>query len=291
MRNAGPGLFMILVHRLFTDRRRLPPWLLALFAVQLALEAAAPALAPLSGRTGWLAYQVAPALLETLFVGLAIYWTVADWRADMVETRRRARAVVLVLLGVSVVASSLLLRVVIPQDLAANYQTQVGLGLANLLLVGFILVRLMGEDVGAYLESRPRRAVQPPRAGSEDAAGLARLTALMEEERLYREPGLSLRALADRAGLPEYRLRRLIHEALGFRNFNAFLHHYRIAEACEQLSAPELRRTPVLTIALSVGYQSVNTFNRGFREVTGMTPTDYRTAPPRNGANPSPKTE
>jgi len=292
LRNMGPGLFMLLVHRLFTDRRRVPGWLLVLFALQLFLEEPAQALLPLQGRTGWIVGEVAPTLLQTLFAGLAIYWTLAYWRADLVEARRRARAVILLVLGLDVIASSLLLRVLIPQDSLANYQTHVALSVANLAIVGFILVRLMAGDVSEFLDPRPRRTIQP-RSGSEDEAGLARLKALMEQDRLYREPRLSLKALADRAGLPEYRLRRLIHEALGFRNFNAFLHHYRIAEACEQLADPKLRRTPVLTIALSVGYQSVNTFNRGFREVTGMTPSDYRAAPAADARAgiPSPKTE
>jgi AraC-like DNA-binding protein len=82
--------------------------------------------------------------------------------------------------------------------------------------------------------------------------------------------------LADHAGVPEYRLRKLIHEQLGFANFNAFLHAWRIREACEQLRDPARRRTPILTVALSVGYQSVNTFNRGFREVMGTTPSAWR---------------
>ncbi len=98
----------------------------------------------------------------------------------------------------------------------------------------------------------------------------------MADERLYRRPGLTLKALADKAGIPEYRLRKLIHERLGFANFNAFLHAWRIREACEQLRDPAQRRTPILTIALSVGYQSVNTFNRGFRDVIGMAPSTWR---------------
>ena len=40
------------------------------------------------------------------------------------------------------------------------------------------------------------------------------------------------------------------------------------------------RRVPILTIALSTGYQSVNTFNRGFREVMGITPSAYRSQDP-----------
>ncbi len=47
-------------------------------------------------------------------------------------------------------------------------------------------------------------------------------------------------------------------------------------EACRQLSDPNRKRTPILTIALSVGYASVNTFNRGFREVMGVTPSAWR---------------
>jgi AraC-like DNA-binding protein len=109
---------------------------------------------------------------------------------------------------------------------------------------------------------------------------------LIEEKHAYREPGLTLAGLAARVGVPEYRLRKLIHEELGHRNFNAFLHAYRVREACAQLSDPTMRRIPVLTIALSVGYQSVNTFNRGFREVMGVTPSAYRA-----GENAAPNPE
>ncbi len=107
---------------------------------------------------------------------------------------------------------------------------------------------------------------------------MARLTALLEEERICEQEGLSLGGLAKRVGLPEYRLRKLIHEQLGYRNFNALIHDYRIREACRQLSDPALRRTPILTIALSVGYSSINTFSRGFREITGVTPSAWREA-------------
>jgi AraC-like DNA-binding protein len=88
--------------------------------------------------------------------------------------------------------------------------------------------------------------------------------------------------------LPEYRLRRLIHEELGHRNFNSFLHEYRIREACGQLGDQQQWRTPILTIALSVGYQSINTFNRAFREVTGMTPSAYRSAKGQSRARQQP---
>jgi AraC-like DNA-binding protein len=115
-----------------------------------------------------------------------------------------------------------------------------------------------------------------PTVAPEIAGVLARLSALMETERVYRRPNLSIKELADLAQVPEYRLRKIIHEQLGYPNFNVFLHNYRIREACRQLRDPALRRIPILTIALSTGYQSINTFNRGFREVLDMTPSAYR---------------
>ena len=42
------------------------------------------------------------------------------------------------------------------------------------------------------------------------------------------------------------------------------------------LSDPDQARTPILTIALTVGYQSINTFNRAFREIMGETPSAFR---------------
>ncbi|MDQ0464002.1 AraC-like DNA-binding protein [Caulobacter ginsengisoli] len=275
-RNLAPGLFMLLVFRLFADRQRPPPVLWGLLAAQLFLEEPVRWLLPAGSALAPLLTQIAPTLLQLLFAGLAVYWTLADWRFDLVEARRRARALVLVVVGINVVASSLLLRWLIPADSLANYQTHLGLGVANLLLMGGLLFRYMGES--RLLDpDRPRERATPA-AQSADAAALARLERLLSEGLVYREPNLTLGVLAERVGVPEYRLRRLIHEALGHRNFNAFLHSYRIAEACEQLRDPALRRTPILTIGLSVGYQSINTFNRAFREVTGQTPSVWRAA-------------
>ena len=116
------------------------------------------------------------------------------------------------------------------------------------------------------------------KAEADLAPAVARLTRLLDEDHVCRREGLSLKALADLVDLPEYRLRRLIHEQLGYRNFNALLHDYRIREACRQLSDPSLRRTPILTIALDAGFNSIGPFNRAFRAKAGMTPSEYRRA-------------
>lgn len=280
MRNLSPGLFMVLAHRLFVDDRPFPRVLALLFAVQMLLEEPVGWLIPPDAAFSRVVEEAAPALLQVLFVICAIYWCIANWRVDLINARRQTRAVVIIVLGMKTMASSLLLRVVIDQATIASYyahETTVALGAVVFI---FILMRVSKEWLREHLALEPSPAAAAsksvPRSSGEAEIALARLRSALEDDKLYLDPELSLGKLAERLGLPEYRLRKLIHEHLGFRNFNAFLHSYRIKEACRMLEDPEQARTPILTIALSVGYQSVNTFNRGFREVVGVTPSAFR---------------
>ena len=103
-----------------------------------------------------------------------------------------------------------------------------------------------------------------------------RLEQLMTVERVYRREGLTIGTLSAELGVPEYRLRQLINEGLGHRNFNAFLNRYRIEEAKAALVDPEQVEVPVLTIAMDTGFQSIGPFNRAFKAATDLTPTEFR---------------
>jgi AraC-like DNA-binding protein len=76
--------------------------------------------------------------------------------------------------------------------------------------------------------------------------------------------------------IPEYRLRRLINQELGHRNFVDFVNRYRLAETKAALIDPAQEAVPILTIALDAGFQSIGPFNRAFKAHTGMTPSEYR---------------
>ena len=286
-RNLSPGLFMLLCFTLFTERRRFPRWLLVLLVVQLGLDEPGRALIPSAWQYARFATQTAPALLQMIFAGFTLYWTVADWRFDLVETRRAIRALTLAVGGGLIIASGLF-QVLIDPNSHANYIAHEALAVADLAILAFVLFRVTDGDVGRYVDFQSARATaRPGPAATADLdPALARLTVLLEQERICEQEGLSLKELADRVGVPEYRLRKLIHEQLGYRNFNALLHDYRIRKACRQLSDPALRRTPILTIALSVGYASINTFSRGFREIMGVTPSAWREARRAAGGAP-----
>lgn len=103
-----------------------------------------------------------------------------------------------------------------------------------------------------------------------------RLHHAMTDEQLYRQEKLTIRALAEKLDTSEHRLRTAINQSLGFRNFNEFLHHYRLDEVTERLRDPSQASVPVLTIALDAGYASIGPFNRAFKARFEQTPTAYR---------------
>jgi AraC-like DNA-binding protein len=63
---------------------------------------------------------------------------------------------------------------------------------------------------------------------------------------------------------------------MGYRNFSSFLNHYRIAAVKEAMQQPDNARTPILTLAMDVGFNSIATFNRAFLNESGVTPSEYR---------------
>jgi AraC-like DNA-binding protein len=292
MMNTTAGVFMYLCFFLFQEPgARFPRTLTGLFILQTALEDLLPYLlgitthpsaVPTATDTNlglYLIFESLPALLQMLFVGFALYWTVKDWRADLVEMRRFLRTLVTAVFGISIVSETLLTRLVIPNDdILMFYVSQAYTTFLLLLQTAFIV--WLWNPVRAM----PSTLSVPPTETADPTLDLdyAAFTAAMEQ-RVYQEPGLTIASLAALLKIPEYRLRRLINAKLGYRNFNQMLHAYRVADAADALADPGKRHLPILTIALTAGYQSINPFNRAFKETKGITPSAFRAQAQRSG--------
>jgi AraC-like DNA-binding protein len=149
--------------------------------------------------------------------------------------------------------------------------------------IAYALTRITGEDVfslpviqTATDNSSRAMGIKGNPSGPTHQKLVDALMRLMADERVYRDEKLTIGALALRLALPEYKLRRLINQRLGYRNFNVFLNDYRIREATTALSDPSQVEVPVLTIAMDAGFQSLGPFNRAFKATTGVTPSEYR---------------
>ncbi len=102
---------------------------------------------------------------------------------------------------------------------------------------------------------------------------LSRLQSMMQDG-FYRREKLTLPQLASAMNLPEYKTRELINKHLGYRNFNGYINQLRISESCHRLiQEPD---TPVLNISLDVGYRTLSSFNRAFKDIMKCSPTEFR---------------
>jgi ligand-binding sensor domain-containing protein/AraC-like DNA-binding protein len=104
---------------------------------------------------------------------------------------------------------------------------------------------------------------------------IARLLHLMDEERLFLDPDLTLNKLSLRLRVHYNHLSRIINERFCL-SYNDFINKYRIDEARKRLAASEEKESTILDIAYSTGFYSKSVFNAAFKKFTGMTPTEYR---------------
>lgn len=209
-----------------------------------------------------------------------LFWTsIKGYRDDLVEGRRRTRLWFML-------TSSAAALIIVGGETLQYFMTGAApdpewFKIARVLIIFPItlftvhwFLRLQPEQF--LFETIEPTSVPEPKVAPKDHATHARLVTAMEQDRLYREQGLGIGQLAKTLNVPEHQLRALINKGLGYRNFAAFLNRYRLAEAKAALADPEQARTPILTIAMDVGYASLATFNRAFKSEEGMTPSAYR---------------
>ncbi|NJM84740.1 MAG: helix-turn-helix transcriptional regulator, partial [Tabrizicola sp.] len=117
----------------------------------------------------------------------------------------------------------------------------------------------------------------PPTLTDAETAVLERLRSAMEA-RVWVEEGLTIGTLAARLNTAEHRLRRVINQGLGARNFARFINEHRIAAAKALLCDPSAADQPIQKIAFDLGFGSPGPFNRAFRDITGQSPSEFRAA-------------
>ncbi|MGJ5196649.1 MULTISPECIES: helix-turn-helix domain-containing protein [unclassified Bradyrhizobium] len=219
---------------------------------------------------------VANNVLALGFLGLTLAQTIRSWAADLVEGRRRIRAFV-VIAALSYGGVNALLQMASAGSGPSELANVVNAAMF-LVVVGAVALMLLKVGAGDVLapEAPPAAALEAVAPKAADRRLVDSLMRLMADERVYRQENVTIGMLATKLSIPEYRLRRLINGELGYRNFNTFLNAHRIEEAKAALADPAQAEVPVITIAMDAGFQSLGPFNRAFKAVTGVTPTEYR---------------
>jgi AraC-like DNA-binding protein len=270
-------VFWLFTRALFDDDFRLRWWHGAIWALVAAFSLVN---CVWIGPGGHARFSIVTTNLIALgFVALAVFQSVASWSVDLVERRRRVRVFIIATAALYGGLNNLLQLAI--GNRAGDVANTINAGVLACVVaaIAYAMMRVDGGDLfPSTAAAAPVRTASPPIV-AEDAADqklIDALKRLMADERIYRQENITIGGLATRLKIPEYRLRRLINQRLGYRNFNVFLNNHRIEEAKAALADPAQAEVPVITIAMDAGFQSLGPFNRAFKAVTGVTPTEYR---------------
>ncbi|TDO24181.1 helix-turn-helix domain-containing protein [Pedobacter duraquae] len=129
------------------------------------------------------------------------------------------------------------------------------------------------SDTAFLGNEEPERYANKKIDGDHASSLTDRLHKAINEQELYKNPDLKLNDLAQKVNISAHQLSQLLNDNLG-KSFASYINEYRIARACELISAD--KGIKLEEIGYEVGFNSKSTFYTAFKKHRGTTPTLYK---------------
>ncbi|MEM6264537.1 MAG: helix-turn-helix transcriptional regulator, partial [Bacteroidota bacterium] len=100
---------------------------------------------------------------------------------------------------------------------------------------------------------------------------------LFNEQEVYLEPQLTIHQLSEQMGTTTHALSQAINSQFG-KSFFDLVNEYRVNHVKRLLVDPDKQAFTFLALALESGFNSKSSFNRVFKQHTGMTPSEFQKA-------------
>ena len=154
------------------------------------------------------------------------------------------------------------------------FNTQLILMSSMVLYVAYVAYSNPKVLMGFHLESNYLKYKNSGLTSSYSLELKNQLVALLEEEKIYRENDINLDSLANRLGTTRHSASQIINEHFG-QNFFELINSYRINEAMEILKNDTDREKNIIDVAYEVGFNNKVTFNKSFKKINEVTPSQY----------------
>ena len=123
-------------------------------------------------------------------------------------------------------------------------------------------------------KQQPQHTEQPNNNEESDYKSIFQaLDALILEHQWYLRPRLTLAEVTNLTGIQSRDISRAIN-LVGKKSFNEYINQYRVEHVCNMLS-----QTPSVTlidVANDAGFSSKASFNKVFKQLRGVTPSEYK---------------
>jgi AraC-like DNA-binding protein len=101
------------------------------------------------------------------------------------------------------------------------------------------------------------------------------LTNAMEMDKIYLNPSLNLAVMSVATGFSAKTISSVLNQHLQ-TSFNEFINGYRVEAFKEKIGQPGMEQLTIAGVAAECGFNSQATFQRTFKEITGIAPSVYR---------------
>ncbi len=102
-----------------------------------------------------------------------------------------------------------------------------------------------------------------------------KLELLMQNDKLYKNPDLSLGSLSEALGVKSYLTTKCLNLIVK-QKFSDYVNRYRIEELKTLLKSPENENYTLLSLAFEAGFNSKASFNRAVKKLTGQSPSQLK---------------
>jgi AraC-type DNA-binding domain-containing proteins len=112
-------------------------------------------------------------------------------------------------------------------------------------------------------------------ADIEDIAVMKSVKELIEKQRLYCDPMLSVEMLSDKLNLHRNQISKAVNTTQN-KNFKTYINEYRLQETIRMLSDPQFNDLTIDQILFECGFNNRQTFYPLFKAKTGVSPKHFR---------------
>ena len=164
----------------------------------------------------------------------------------------------------------------IPENISDATLLVMGLGFIYLTTTMFF--RIYPPAISLKTTPKKQRAENIDNLTDREYEIALKIKDLMELDKLYQEPSFSRADLARELNISENSVSYIINVAFG-KTFPQILNERRVKDAKNMLKDNSI---PIKTVAFDAGFNSLASFNRVFRNITGKSPSDYRNEESKN---------
>lgn len=149
--------------------------------------------------------------------------------------------------------------------------------LAFLVLLGFVGIKHDEMLIKMKLSKISQQSTYTKKQKNINADETERIMKIVDEiinaQSLYKMPGIKLEHIAKKIHLPNKKLSIVINQSTG-NDFSYYINKLRIEEA-KRILQERKNYEKIEDVYLYLGYYTRSTFNRAFKTIEGITPTEY----------------